>query len=242
MTKALSFFLLGLLILELTGCKTRSEIRREQEMEKIKQEVTVAKGQRADVETTVEELRTEVARLAALMEEQNTQLRAHDDELKKEIGTLTTRIQAIEQRAVEEELAQKKYNDEQKRVVEERKSAGFEQGKALYDQDKYEEAAEVFRAVMKSKSGTVDGRKAQFFLGESLFSQREFASATGVFTDFIKAHPKDSNVPTAMLRQAQAFKQVGKPKEAKIFFQDLIERFPKSQAAGKAKAELKKIK
>ncbi len=241
-SKAISFVLLGLLILELTGCKTRSEIRREQEMEKIKQEVTVAKGQRADVETTVDELRTEVARLAVLLEEQSSQLRQHDEELKKDMGTLTTRIQAIEQRAVEDELAQKRYSDEQKKIAEERSRASFETGKTLYDQDKYEDAAEVFRAVMKNKAGSADARKAQFFLGESLFSQREYASATGVFTDFIKAHPKDTNVPTAMLRQAQAFKLVGKPKEAKIFFQDVVEKFPKSAAAGKAKAELKKLK
>jgi outer membrane murein-binding lipoprotein Lpp len=75
-TAILAFTLLG-------GCKTRSEIRREQEMEKIKQDVTSVKGQKADVEQTVEELRTEVARLATVFEEQNSQLRTKDDDQKK---------------------------------------------------------------------------------------------------------------------------------------------------------------
>jgi len=240
--RALSFLLLGLLLLELTGCKTRSEIRREQEMEKIKQEVTTAKGQRADVETTVEELRTEVARLAAVLDEKESQLRGHDEEIKKELSTLATRVQAIEQRAVEEEMAQKKYADEQRKAADDRAKSTFDQGKVLYDAEKFDEAAEVFRVVMKRSAGTADSRKASFYLGESLFSAKDYPAATIAFSEFIKGHPKDPQVSTATLRQGQAFKALGKPKEAKIFLQEVVDRFPKTAAATKAKAELKKLK
>jgi TolA-binding protein len=135
---------------------------------------------------------------------------------------------------VEEEMQQKK-------VVEERARASFETGKALYDQDKFEEAVDVFRAVLKRAKGD-EAKKTQFYLGESLFSAKDFASSTLTFSEFIKSHPKDSLVPTAIYRQAQAFRSLGKPKEAKLFYQELIERFPKSPLASKAKAEQRKLR
>lgn len=234
-------FSMGLLLLT-SGCKTRSELRREQEMEKIKQDVVAAKGQRADVEQTVEDLRTEVQRLATAIEEQAARSNAHQEELKKEIGTLTTRVQAIEQRAVDEEMAQRKHAEDQRRQDEERKKAGFDTGKSLYDAEKYDEAVDVFKAVIRNKPKTEEARRSQFYLAESLFNSKDFPSSTVAFGEYIKLYPKDSLVPTAVLRQGQAFRALGKNKEAKLFFQEVLERFPKGPAATKARAEMKKLK
>ena len=79
-------------------------------------------------------------------------------------------------------------------------------------------------------------------MGESLFNHKDFPTSTVAFGEYIKLYPKDSLVPTAVLRQGQAFRALGKNKEAKLFFQEVLERFPKGPAATKARAEMKKLK
>lgn len=228
------------LVVFVTACKSRSELRREQEFEKIKAEVTNVKTDRVDFDTQIEELRNELTRQRTLVEETTQANRQLAEEvrkleaLKEENRVLATRVQAIEQRAVDEELQQKKQ-------AEEREKAGFDQGKAFFDQGKYEEAAEIFRSVVKKAKGE-ESKKAHFHLAESYFNLKDWESAAVEYADFKKQHPKDNLVPTAIYRLALSFKNMGKPKEAKLFYDELIERYPKSPLTAKAKKESAKIK
>jgi TolA-binding protein len=79
-------------------------------------------------------------------------------------------------------------------------------------------------------------------LAESHFGKKDFASAALEYNEFRKKASKDPLVPQAIFQQAQSFKGMGKKGEAKLFFQDLIDRYPKSPLVPKAKAELKKLK
>lgn len=222
----------------LSGCKTKGEIKREQEMERLKAEVKEARDSKADVDTTVEELKMEVARLNSLNEEQATGHRNLAEELKNEVVALQQRIQALEQRAVAQELALKQPNPKESPTA----TVSYEQGKKLYDEGKFDEALEVLREVLKksSKNGE-QAKKTQFLIAEVLFSAKDYASAALEFSEFRKISPKDNLVPTAIYRQAWSFKNLGKNKEARLFFQDLIERYPSHAMAQKAKNEIKKL-
>ncbi|NBT57930.1 outer membrane protein assembly factor BamD [bacterium] len=234
------FFALGILVLVawVSGCKTKGEIRREQEMERLKVEVKEAKDIRADVDTTVEELKMEVARLTSVNEEQAAIHRNLSEELKNEVLVLQQRIQALEQRAVAQELALKQPSPKEAPTA----TASYEQGKKLYDEGKFDEALEVLREVEKKNPKNSElAKKTQFLIGEVLFSAKDYASAALEFAEFRKEHPKDSLVPTAIYRQAWAFKNLGKNKEARLFFQDLIERYPSHSMGQRAKNDVKKL-
>jgi TolA-binding protein len=234
--KTIIFSLLLGLGIVFSSCKTKSEIRREQEIERIHQELSEAKGDKADVQSMFEELRHEMTRMGAVIEEQ-AQARHHDtDEIKKEISTLATRIQALEQRAVAEELAAKQPSSPPPPEAK----ATYENGKKLYEEGKVEEAAEILRVVAKSKGE--DGKKAQYLLGEALFASKEYASAALEFREFKKNFPRDKEVPNASFRMAQAFKMMGKKQEARLFFQEVVDQYPKHSVAAKARAEIKKLK
>lgn len=217
-----------------TACKSKSEIRREQELENLKTQVKEAREGRADYDASFEEMRTEVARLSALVEQQAALNRSLSDDLTNKVNTMQARVQALEQRAVAEDLSLK----QPAQVAEEK--ASFERGKRLFDSEKYEEAIDVLRQV--ASDGGEEGKKAQFLLGEACFANKDYASAALEFAQFRKAHPKDALVPNAIFRQASSFKNMGKAKEAKLFFQDLIERYPASPFTAKAKAEVKKLR
>jgi len=222
----------------LSGCKTKGEVRREQEMERLKTEVKEARDNKADVDTTVEELKMEVARLTSINEEQAAVHRNLAEELKNEVMALQQRIQALEQRAVAEELALKHPTSKESQTT----TASYELGKKLYDEGKFDEALDVLREVLKKSSKNSDqAKKTQFLIGEVLYSSKDFASAALEFAEFRKAYAKDSLVPTAIYRQAWAFKNLGKNKESKLFFQDLIERYPSHPMGQRAKNDIKKL-
>lgn len=214
------------------SCKTKRDVRREQEYERIKAEVREARGARADLEVISEEFRTELARLSTAVEEQGQLQRVQNDEIRRELQAMSAKVQTLEQQMAAATAAP---------PPKAQKPASYESARELFEAQKYEEAAEEAKAVIRTKpKASPDVRKAQFLLAESYFASKDFGAAALEFSEFKKAYPKDANTPNATLRQGLCFKNLGKEKEAKLFYQEVVERFPKSPAAAQAKKELKK--
>lgn len=238
-TLSLSFVLL------LSACQTNKDIRRDQEVQKLRSELNQVRTDKGDVDNVAEELKMEIAKTNNLVEERAFQQKQLVEDLKREMANYVSRIAILEAKLQEMEAAERNQerDREQKRVAEKAKPPTYDQAKKLYDEGRYEEAIDIFKGVLRARSGKPeDAKKSQFFLGESFYASREYASAALEFSEFKKQYPKDTLVPLAIYRQANAFRTVGKPKEAKLFYQELIERFPKNSFAQKAKAEMKKLK
>jgi TolA-binding protein len=218
-----------------SGCKTKADMRREQEVEQMKADLNQVRGTRADLENSSEELKAEIARLNNLIEERAVQNKQQLDEIHKEVSDLTARISTIETRATVEQ-------DTEKQKVVERPKATFEIGKKFYDDGNYDEAVEAFKTVSHNKDKSEDAKKALYWLAESYYSSKEYASAAIEFAEFKKEYAKDALVPQATYRQANAFRSLNKVKEAKLFYQELLEKFPKHPLAKKAKVEMRKLK
>ncbi len=212
------------------SCKTKRDVRREQEYERIKAEVREARGARADLEVISEEFRTELARLSTAVEEQSQVQRMQNDEVRRELQGMSTKVQALEQQMAAATAAP---------PPKIQKPASYESARELFEAQKYEEAVDEAKSVIRTKpKASTEVRKSQFLLAESYFAAKDFGAAALEFSEFKKAYPKDSNTPTATFRQGLCFKNLGKEKEAKLFYQEVIERFPKSSAAAQAKKEL----
>jgi tol-pal system protein YbgF len=228
----LSFGLLCVLISTMgASCKTKRDVRREQEYERIKLDVREARGARADLEVISEEFRTELARLSASIEEQSQASRVNSEDTKKELAALNTRIGALEQQIASATAAP---------PPKVQRASTYDSAKGLFDEGKFEDAIEEAKSVIRAKPRTSpDVRKAQFLLGEAYFAAKDYGAAALEFSEFKKQYPKDSTVPNATLRQAQCFRALGKEREAKLFYTEILDKFPKSPAAGQAKKDLK---
>jgi len=222
-----------------SGCKTKGDLRREQELERLKSDVREARGIKADLDTSVEDLKLEVARLSSSNSEQAAFYKNQIDGIKTEVLTLQTRLQALEQRAVAEELSLKAQKAEQAEKAA--LPRNYETGKKLFDEGKFDDSLLVLREVLEnSKKNSEDAKKTQFLVGEVLFSSKDYASAALEFADFQKKYPADKRIPDALYRQAWAFKNLGKNKEARLFFEELVQSHPKHPTAIRAKKEFKK--
>ncbi len=228
-------------VLSTAGCKTKADLKREQDLERLKQEVSTVRGSKADTEMENEELRGELSRMNALLSERTQYQEKQFEQLRSDLTAAQTRIQALEQKIVAEELASVKAKTET-RPRETAKESGFEMGKKAYDDGDFEMAIELLRPVAKGKPQNEESKKAQYYLAESYFGSKDFATAAIEFGEFKKHYAKDPLVPTAIYRQANAFKNLSKSKEAKLFYTELIDGYPKHPLVAKAKAEVKKLK
>lgn len=224
-------------ILLLVGCQTKSDVRREQEMLKLRKEVQKARGDKADIEVTNEEMKSDIARLSSLIDERAQYQTVQFEAMQKEIEALSRRVESLESRPVPEPA----HAEPPPAAGGGPSAATFEQGKKLYDAGKFEDAADVLRAVVKKTPKGKD-KKARFWLAESLYGAKDYVAAALEFGDFKKKYPNDDLVPKATYRQANAFRSLKKTREAKLFYQELMDRFPKSPLVAKAKAEMSGLK
>ncbi len=232
MKKQILAFTLVSTALYFSGCNSKADVKREQELERIKSEVNASRTDKADLSATLDEMRTDLAQIHNSIEEQAQSRMRDSEETKKELMTLTARVQAMEQRVVAEET--------QKREL--KSKASYDSVKRLYEDKKYDDAVEVAKEVLHANPKGDEAKKTQFLMAESYYASQDYASAALEFGEFKKAYPKDNLVPEATYQMAQAFKQMGKKSEAKLFLQEVIEKHPKSQFASRAKTDLKKLK
>ena len=83
---------------------------------------------------------------------------------------------------------------------------------------------------------------AHYWIGETYYTEKSFESAILSYQEVIKSFPGKDKVVAAMLKQAMAFNEINDPKSAKFVLKKLVEGFPKSEEAKKAKDLLKDIK
>lgn len=80
--------------------------------------------------------------------------------------------------------------------------------------------------------------EAHYRVAESFQNEEDFASAAGAFQEVVDRFPTSTWAPWSILRQGECFAALGKAKEARLFWSDVVKKYPKSKAATEAKAHL----
>ena len=80
--------------------------------------------------------------------------------------------------------------------------------------------------------------RAQYWIGDSYFNLRDFRLAIAAQQTLIKTYPESATVPDAMLNIASSQIEMGETIAGKKSLEDILQKFPISEAAGKAKRRL----
>ncbi len=195
----------------------------------------------------VDELKAEIARLSGRIEE----LERGKAEMEKSASSTAPQLKAYEDRIVELEKAQLAMIEAIKgqkpmpataaapaaggATESPASGGGLEKGKALFHAGKFEAAAEAFSQFLASrpKKGPAMEEALQL-LGESHFLMKQYQSSIVEYSKIQEKFPKSKRIPSALLRIAQSFEAMGFEEDARGFYQELADRFPKSPEAKKA--------
>ncbi len=112
--------------------------------------------------------------------------------------------------------------------------------RTAFDKKKFKTIAEEGGKVLAGLKNKKDKQEATYILAESLYKSGEIREAALKYNDYIESKPKE-NMSVALLRMGDCFKQLGDSETAKIYYQELIQKYGSSAEAKQAKDKLAKL-
>jgi tol-pal system protein YbgF len=110
-----------------------------------------------------------------------------------------------------------------------------------YTRGNYELAISGFKTYIQLFPKTSRVGNAQYWLGESYYSQRNYAEAIREFDAVVKNHADSNKVPSAMLKQGYAYLELGETARGTATLRELVNRFKNSREARLAQERLRQI-
>lgn len=113
-------------------------------------------------------------------------------------------------------------------------------GLRAFQEQQFDKAIPQFRSFQRKYPNSEMADDAQYWIGESYFNQKDYNRAILEFNDVLK-YRKGDKLPAALLRQAQAFIEIGDKTDARLILQKLLNDHPGSEQAREAKDRLQAL-
>lgn len=118
----------------------------------------------------------------------------------------------------------------------------YDDASNLFKKGDFTRAAEAFTAYLRDFPAGQLAPNAQYWLGISYFNLRDFKNAQVTEEGLIKRFPDSPKVPDAMLAIASVLHEQSDLGSARNMLEDIIARYPSTDAAGKARTRLTTLK
>lgn len=120
-------------------------------------------------------------------------------------------------------------------------AALYQKGLSLVRDGNYTQGATLFREFLQKYPKSSFNGNAQYWLAECYYAQKDYHRAIKEYQNTISTYPKLDKIPSAKLKQALAFSDLGMSNEATTFLQKLLKDHPGTPEAQKAQDRLKVI-
>jgi tol-pal system protein YbgF len=110
-----------------------------------------------------------------------------------------------------------------------------------YQRGNYDLAIEGFRDFLTTNKIADLADNAEYWIGESLFSQKKYREAIEQFDTVVSQYPKSDKVPGALLKKGYAYISIGERAQGIVQLQYVVHEHPKSQEAGLARQKLRQL-
>ncbi len=90
------------------------------------------------------------------------------------------------------------------------------------------DARRLYDAFINRYAQDARAAKAQFNIGETYMAEKRYSNAIGAYTKVVDNFPKSDIVPDAMYKNGLAFYALKYCSDAKIYFQELLKRYPRT--------------
>lgn len=209
----------------LTGClKTRNEVKDTEQRQVMQQQVVSLQRTNADTSNRFSELEEEVRNL-------NGRVDVVENRVGRSDSGMDSALKSTQQQNAE--LSSKVMILQEALTKMERDIAGLNAELQAVKADRG--AAQAERAAKQAKKNT-------FELGEEFFDKKDWKQAILNFQKYRDENPKGNRALEATYKIGVAFQELGMRDEAKTFYDEVVNKAPKSEEARKAKIRLKGMK
>jgi tol-pal system protein YbgF len=179
----------------------------------------------------VKNLETRLAKLEEDLKAQAEALKAREDAIKQLRETMEAQQKTMPSDGLAEGAAAE--SDAIRR--------DYEAAWRTLDKKDYKAAIGRFREFIKKYPKSTLAGNAQYWIGESHYALKEFDQAIIEFDAVRRRYPQGEKVPAALLKQGFAFAELGEKVNARLILQEVVEKYPQSPEAGRAKQRLKSL-
>lgn len=117
----------------------------------------------------------------------------------------------------------------------------FETGLEKFKADAHAEALQDFKTYLGQNPDPAVAADAYFFMGEALYALGRFDDAILSYDTVVKKFQKSDKVAESLYKEGMAFVKMGDRETGELIWQQLVREHPDSEAAGRAREEMKKI-
>lgn len=178
-----------------------------------------------------DELRVELAKTIGRNEELQHELELKNQSKSEEMKKAEERIAALEKQL-------KELTPEAPRAPEGK--TPFEAGKDAHANGNWDEAIAFLTQTLSTTEKGKVAEEATYLRGDCYFKKLQYNKAIVEFSKFPERFQKSSFHSKALLRIAESFESMGRKDDAKMFYSELIEKFPKTAEGKIAKKKTKK--
>ena len=125
--------------------------------------------------------------------------------------------------------------------AEKKPKENYDLGQKEFDDGNYEAARALLRKYLADAPRSDEASDAMFLIADSYFREKLYEEAILENQNIIETWPASPKIPLCQLNQGLALMEIGKPNEASLFFESLIEAYPESPEAATAKEHLKSL-
>lgn len=188
---------------------------------------------RTDIESAEEKkaIQSQVQVLQRTKADQDAQYQA----LQEDIRSLGGRLEALEHQGSQKKVGDQDANQKITALTERVKQ--LETANLQLEQD----IASLKKTPPATAASSGGDKKGMFNEAEQLYGEKNWKKAMTAYQKFREVHPKDKNAATATLKIGICFQELGMSKEARIFYEETIEKYPESKSAGLAKTRLAQL-
>ncbi len=259
-----TFFPVVILLLVLAGCASRDDVSNlQRDMEEVKNRIyqmekdigSIRVEAKEGTDSKIKSYQGEIETLRKTIAD----MQASQDTMRVDIQSLSGKIDDARQMAKKpsEDLALLKEDTDRRLAALEGKVAGqekapadakpkdataeslYQSGISAFKSGDMKKARDIFSSFVSQYPKHELAANAHYWIGETYYNEKNLEQAILEYQEVIKNFPGKEKTPAAMLKQGMAFKGLGDSKSAKYVYRKLIENYPKSEEAGKAKKLMK---
>lgn len=233
----------GIAGLMLAGCSSvdvisKKQMETESRLEQLLQSSAATSSQVADLTREVQEIKKVVIEQAADLET----LKSRQASLQKSMEAIPAQAPSSSAAPAAEPSAKiELVNDATKADAENPQQEAYMKAFGIFSADRYPEAITAFTSFIAAYPDSEYAANAQYWIGECHYTQKEYRQALDAFKLVAERHPKAKKVPDALLKVAFSQLSLNEPAAARNTMQKLIDHYPKSPAAAKARERLSRL-
>ena len=110
-----------------------------------------------------------------------------------------------------------------------------------YQRGNYDLALAGFRDFLARYPDSELAANAEYWIGESLYSQKKYSEAIDEFNRVVNKYPKSDKAPGALLKKGYAYLAINDRPRAIVQFQYVVHEYPNSRESALAKDRLRQL-